>query len=204
MAQWRLQSPVVVYLSTILSLSSVVSHTSPLPFTPNFLTKWRSLLTLMLGGALTTKPRATKRDATNMIRSLGFGQDRNAEPQPVDSAVVKLIKRGPEYGHLTRNFSGASDAIDEALVALEHGSYIALPADYPRPNAAWDSLDGTHIENRGVPEHMALLLAQNGPKPTRKKAMRKILASIRGIGRPKTKTARLRKRTASVTWLANT
>ena len=30
-----------------------------------------------------------------------------------------------------------------------------------------------HIENRGVPEHMALLLAQNGPKPTRKKAMRK-------------------------------
>ena len=55
-----------------------------------------SLLTLMLGGALTTKPRATKRDATAMIRSLGFGHDRNAEPQPVDSAAVKLIKRGPE------------------------------------------------------------------------------------------------------------
>ena len=27
-----------------------------------------SLLTLMLGSALTTKPRATKRDATKMIR----------------------------------------------------------------------------------------------------------------------------------------
>ena len=42
-----------------------------------------SLLTLMLGSALATKPRATKRDATAMIRSLGFGLDRNAEPQPV-------------------------------------------------------------------------------------------------------------------------
>ena len=41
-----------------------------------------SLLTLMLGSALATKPRATKRDATAMIRSLGFGMDRNAEPQP--------------------------------------------------------------------------------------------------------------------------
>ena len=60
-----------------------------------------SLLTLMLGSALATKPRATKRDATAMIRSLGFGMDRNAEPQPVDSEAVKLIKRGPEYGHLT-------------------------------------------------------------------------------------------------------
>ena len=49
------------------------------------------------------------------------------------------------------------DAIDEALVTLERGGYIALPADYPRPNAEWDSLDD--IENRGVPEHMALLLA---------------------------------------------
>ena len=40
-----------------------------------------SLLTLMLGGALTTKPRATKRDATTMIRSLGFGLGRDAENQ---------------------------------------------------------------------------------------------------------------------------
>ena len=61
-----------------------------------------------------------------MIRSLGFGLDRNTEPQFVDSASVKLIKRGPEYGHLTRHFSGVSDAIDEALVTLEHGGYIAL------------------------------------------------------------------------------
>ena len=76
-----------------------------------------------------------------MIRSLGFGEDRSAGPQPVDSAAVKLIKRGPEYGHLTRFFSGVSDAIDEALVTLERGGYIALPADYPRPNAEWDSLD---------------------------------------------------------------
>jgi hypothetical protein len=61
-----------------------------------------SLLTLMLGGALSlaTKPRATKRDATDMIRSLGIGFERNAEPQPVDSAAVKLIKRGPEYSIL--------------------------------------------------------------------------------------------------------
>ena len=136
-----------------------------------------SLLTLMLGGALATKPRATKRDATAMIRSLGFGSERNAEPQPVDSAAVKLIKRGPEYGHLTRDFSGVSDAIDEALVALEHSGYIAPPADYPRPNVEWESLND--IENRGVPEHMALLLAQNGPKPTRKKAMRKFLQALR-------------------------
>ena len=49
----------------------------------------------MLGGALAPKPRATKRDATAMIRSLGFGLDRNAEPQPVDSEVVKQTKRGP-------------------------------------------------------------------------------------------------------------
>ena len=74
-----------------------------------------SLLTLMLGGALTTKPRATTRDATAMIRSLGFGNGRNAEPQPVDSAAVKLIKRGTEYDILKNKFSGVSDAIDEAL-----------------------------------------------------------------------------------------
>ena len=72
-----------------------------------------SLLTLMLGSALATKPRATKRDATAMIRSLGFGESLNAKPQPVDSAAVKLIKRGPEYGHLTRDFSGVSGVIDE-------------------------------------------------------------------------------------------
>ena len=59
-----------------------------------------SLLTLMLGSALATKPRATKRDATDMIRGLGFGLDRNAKPQSVDSAAVKLIKRGPEYDRL--------------------------------------------------------------------------------------------------------
>ena len=79
----------------------------------------------MLGGALTTKPRATKRDATDMIRSLGFGFERSAKPQPVDSAAVKLIKRGPEYSILKNRFSGVSDAIVEALVALEHGGYIA-------------------------------------------------------------------------------
>ena len=93
-----------------------------------------SLLTLMLGSALATKPRATKRDATAMIRSLGFGLDRNAEPQPVDSEAVKLIKRGPEYDRLKRKCSDVTDAIDEALVALEINGYIALPADYPRPN----------------------------------------------------------------------
>ena len=94
-----------------------------------------SLLTLMLGGALATKPRATKRDATAMIRPLGFGLDRNAEPQPVDSGAVKLIKRGPEYSILKNRFFGVSDAIDEALVTLEQGGYIALPADYSRLNA---------------------------------------------------------------------
>ena len=101
-------------------------------------------------------------------------------PQPVDSAAVKLIKRGPEYSILKNKFSGVSDAIDEALVALEHSGYIALPADYSRPNAAWDTLDD--IENRGVPEHMALLLAQNGPKPTRKKAMRKFWPTYEKLG----------------------
>ena len=79
-----------------------------------------SLLTMMLGSALTTKPRATKRDATTMIRGLGFGQGRDAEPQPIDSAAVKLIKRGPECNILKKKNSGVSDAIDEALVALEH------------------------------------------------------------------------------------
>ena len=53
-----------------------------------------SLLTLMLGSALPPKPRASKRGATATIRSLGFGLERNAEPQPVDSEAVKLIKRG--------------------------------------------------------------------------------------------------------------
>ena len=67
-----------------------------------------------------------------MIRGLGFGLDRNAEPQPVDSAAVKLIKRGPEYSILKSRFSGVPDAIDAALVALEHSGYIALPADYSR------------------------------------------------------------------------
>ena len=144
-----------------------------------------SLLTLMLGGALTTKPRATKRDATAMIRSLGFGRDRIAGPQPVDSAAVKLIKRGPKYDILKNRCSGVSGAIDEALVALERNGYIALPADYSRPNAAWDTLDD--IENRGVPEHMALLLAQNGPKPTRKKAMRKFWPTYEKLGGQKQK-----------------
>ena len=107
-----------------------------------------SLLTMMLGSALATKPRATKRDATTMIRSLGFGLDRNAEPQPVDSAAVKLIKRGPEYGILKNRFSGVTGTIDEALVALEHGGYIALPADHSQPNAEWDTLND--VEKRGV------------------------------------------------------
>ena len=66
-----------------------------------------SLLTLMLGSALTTKPRASKRDATAMIRSLGFGLDRNAEPQPIDSAAVKLIKRGTEYDILKNRCGSA-------------------------------------------------------------------------------------------------
>ena len=149
-----------------------------------------NLLTLMLGGALATKPRATKRDATKMTRSLGFSLDSNAEPQPVDSTAVKLIKRGPEYSILKNRFSGVSDAIDEALVALEHGGYITLPVDYSRPNPAWDTLDDSsndnsffdNIENRGVSEHMALLLAQNGPKPTRKKAMRKFWPTYEELG----------------------
>jgi hypothetical protein len=82
-----------------------------------------SLLTLMLGSALLPKPRASQRDATTLIRSLGFGLDHGLDrsAEPVDSEAVKLIKRGPEYGHLTRDFSGVSDAIDEALVTLEHG-----------------------------------------------------------------------------------
>ena len=50
-----------------------------------------SLLTLMLGGALATKPRATKRDATAMIRSLGFGEGRNAKPQPVGNKKVIMM-----------------------------------------------------------------------------------------------------------------
>ena len=86
-----------------------------------------------------------------MIRSLGFGLDRSAEPQPVDSAAVKLIKRGTEYDILKNRCSGVSDAIDEALVALEHSGYIALPADYSRPNAEWGTLND--IEKRGCPEY---------------------------------------------------
>ena len=79
-------------------------------------------------------------------------------------------------------FSGVSGAIDEALVALEHGGYIALalPADYSRPNAEWNTLND--IEKRGVPEHMALLLAQNGPKPTRRKSMCKFWPACRKLG----------------------
>ena len=87
-----------------------------------------SLLTLMLGSALTPKPRASKRDATAMIRPLGFGLDRNAEPQPVNSEAVKLIKRGPEYGHHTRHFSGVSDATDEALVVVRVALVLTLLA----------------------------------------------------------------------------
>ena len=56
------------------------------------------------------------------------------------SEAVKLIKRGPDYGNLTRHFSGVSDAIDEALVTLENGGYISLPADYTRPGADWSGL----------------------------------------------------------------
>ena len=119
---------------------------------------------------------------TDMIRSLGFGLDRNAEPQPVDSEAVKLIKRGPEYDRLKRKCSDVTDAIDEALIALEINGYIALPADYPRPNVEWGTLD--EIENRGVPEHMALLLAQCGPKPTRKKGKKKKQVSeVKRVGK---------------------
>ena len=41
---------------------------------------------------------------------------------------------------------------------------------------------GSHIEKRGVPEHMALLLAKNDPKPTRKKAMRKLWPAYGKLG----------------------
>ena len=41
-----------------------------------------------------------KRDATAVIRSLGFRWDRNAKPEPIDSEIVKLIKRGPKYSKL--------------------------------------------------------------------------------------------------------
>ena len=52
--------------------------------------------------------------------------------------------------------------------------------------------NGTHIENRGVPErthgtYIELLLAQNGPKPTRKKAMRKFLQTYEKLGGHKQK-----------------
>ena len=84
-----------------LDLFSRLSHTRPSPLAPALRAGVRSsiflalghklalsLLTLMLGGALATKPRATKRDATTimttMIRFLGFGLERDAEPQPVD------------------------------------------------------------------------------------------------------------------------
>ena len=50
-------------------------------------------------------------------------------------------------------------------------------------NAAWDTLDD--IEKRGVPEHVALLLAQNGPKPTRKKKVRKFLPTYEKLGEQK-------------------
>ena len=71
----------------------------------------------MLGSALATKPRATKRDATTMIRSLGFGLGRNAKPRPVDSTTVKLMKRGPEYSIFKTQICSVTDVINEALVA---------------------------------------------------------------------------------------
>ena len=64
-----------------------------------------SLLTLMLGGALATKPRATKRDATAMIRSLGFGLERDAEPQPVDSAADSMLGQPYQGAHRTEKKS---------------------------------------------------------------------------------------------------
>ena len=75
-----------------LSLEKVKKSSSPTVFRE---TTWRSLLsrapdgalTLMLGGALSTKPRASKRDATVMIRNLGIGWDCRAEPEPVNSDV---------------------------------------------------------------------------------------------------------------------
>ena len=46
---------------------------------------------------------------------------------------------------------------------------------------------GTHSVNRGVPEHMALLLAQNGQKPTHKKTMRKFSPAYEKLGGQKQK-----------------
>ena len=46
-----------------------------------------------------------------------------------------------ECDRLKRKYSDVTDAIDEALVALEINGYIALPADYPRPNVEWGTLD---------------------------------------------------------------
>ena len=45
------------------------------------------------------------------------------KPEPVDSEVVKLTKRGPDYNRRTRQFSCVLDALDEALVALETNGY---------------------------------------------------------------------------------
>ena len=99
---------------------------------------------------------------------------------------MKLIKRGPKYSLLTRHFSGVSGAIDDALATLEQA--VALPSDYARPNADWGGLGTlTDIENRGVPEYMALLLARNDtPKLSPRQLMRAWVA--------KTKIARLRGR----------
>ena len=65
----------------------------------------------------------------NMLEQGDVRRSQAANSQGVFTLwALKLIKRGPEYGHLTKAFSGVSDAIDEALVTLEYVGYIALPA----------------------------------------------------------------------------
>ena len=49
------------------------------------------LLTLMLGNPLTTKPHATKRSATTMVRGLGFGLGRNAVPRGLQEKDVLVL-----------------------------------------------------------------------------------------------------------------
>ena len=73
-----------------------------------------SLLTLMLGSALASNPRATKRDATAMIRPLGFGLDRHIDVNYVLSITFVV-------GQTTRKSSSKSFYVPfTPLLRLRH------------------------------------------------------------------------------------
>ena len=86
-------------------------------------------------------PRIDEADVAELARRLealrqcALDEIREAEADAVVPASVEVHDRAEEAeGERVDEVRMAETAIDEALVTLENGGYISLPADYTRPD----------------------------------------------------------------------